>query len=142
MTENEALVVEISPQWVKVRVLETQSTDESCSAKGCGQCATGCSAKEKIVQVQRESVDIGDDLSLGKRVVLVVDDTRLFRSAATMFCVPLAGFLGGALLAQQLEWSAGESFALAGLGLAIAAAMTRGWLEKQTRHIFQIKTIG
>ncbi len=141
--ENDAVVVETRADWIKVRVNETaQSSGSTCAPQGCSQCASGCGTKDKVVQVWRDNVLADRELHLGERVILAVDEARLLQSAVMMFCIPLLGFLIGASLGQLLSWSAAESLALAGLGLAIAVAMARGLLANHTRRIFQIKPMG
>ena len=118
----------------EVRGVEAGHARLACeSSPGCGLCgeAGGCgtrlfgSSATRALHLPRD-VPGAADLTPGDRIILSVTDGALVRAAALAYLLPVAGLLGGAVLARFA--GAAESMAPV---LATAGALLGVWLGRR-----------
>lgn len=80
-------------------------------------------------QTTRLSVD-GLELAPGQQVELACPSGGVLKAAVLAYGMPLAGVVGGALIAAALEFSQGAQMLCAGLGLGVGVLLLR-WAGRQ-----------
>ncbi|WP_221799087.1 SoxR reducing system RseC family protein [Oceanobacter mangrovi] len=126
MAQETVLVADVGEGGVWVES-EQKSSCGGCQAKsGCGQ-----SALEKIGRPVRLWVDTTESLAVGQRVVLDLPEGSLLLSSMTLYGLPLAGLIGGAVVGQA---AGGEtaSMLIGGGGLLFGFAAAR-WFSNRYR---------
>lgn len=99
------------------------------SARGCGLRGFGSHGRRRLdVPAQRDG---SAPLEAGESVALSVADGDLLRIAARLYLPPLAGLLGGPVLAHYAVGQGGDGMAAAGAvcGLAAGWLVARAWAK-------------
>lgn len=113
--------------------LECESATAACSAcQGGRGCALRWLARPGAPSLE-VPVRTGDGTSFqaGDRVTLVMSDGEMLRAVALAYLPPLAGLLGGPLLATRgLGGGEGAALLAAVAGLGIGWAVGRAWLRR------------
>jgi sigma-E factor negative regulatory protein RseC len=119
-----ATIVSVARGEVWVRCDAQQGCPRCAEGRGCGGGLLGGLLRDRLRLVR--AVGDADGLAAGDRVVIGLAETSLVKAAATMYLVPLAGIVLGALLARGLAGT-GDAVAMTGgvLGFLVALALVR-----------------
>ena len=142
MIREPATVVSVSGSEIWVSCDAQQACPRCAEGRGCGGGLLGGLLRDRLRLVRA----IGDagNLASGDRVVIGLAETVLLKAAATMYLLPLAGVVIGALIGSQFA-GAGEAGTIIGAvaGLATALVFVRRYGEgRVTDPAFHPRILG
>lgn len=125
--EEHGVVVAIDGEWASVRV-QRRSTCGACSARTA--CGSGVLAEVLGRRALELRIAATEGLEPGDRVVLGVRDDALVSGAVMMYLLPLAGLIGGGLVASVLLPGVAEVWVVvaAVFGFFAGLVVVRRWL--------------
>lgn len=112
--------------------LTCDAATSGCEACGAGR---GCALRvfprmgSPTLAVPEQWPD-GTRLVAGAGVEIEIDDGELLRAAALAYLPPLAGLLGGPVLARALGGADGAAVLAAAVGMALGWGVSRVWLRR------------